>query len=120
MNSNFAKVTASAADNNFPASAAIDSNPQTLWSTYGKGAWINLDLGKVMKICSVDISWYKGDQRQSNFIISTSNDGTSFENAFESKSSGTTSSFERYDLQNINARYIKISVMGNTPNNYAS
>ena len=120
MDSNFAKVTASAADNNFPATAAIDSNPQTLWSTYGKGAWINLDLGKVMKICSVDISWYKGDQRQSNFVISTSNDGTAFENAFESKSSGTTLSFERYDLQNINARYIKISVVGNTQNNYAS
>lgn len=62
MNSNFARVEASAADTNFPASAAIDANPQTLWSNYGKGAWITLDLGQVLRIFNVDVSWYKGDQ----------------------------------------------------------
>ncbi len=112
VNTKIAQVSASGANQNFPASAVLDSNPQTLWSIYGKGASIKIDLGQVTTVCSVDVRWYKGDQRQNNFIIATSKDGSTFENAFESKSSGATSSFERYDLQDVKARYIKITVNG--------
>ena len=69
-------VTASASDVNFPALAVLDQNPMTLWSTYGKGSWIQLDLGKATTLCNLDISWYKGDQRNNNFAISISNDGS--------------------------------------------
>jgi len=78
-------VSTSAADTSFPASAVLDLNPQTLWSTYGKGAWLQLDLGKVKTVCSLDISWYKGNQRNVNFIISVSKDGSSYKNVFDSK-----------------------------------
>ena len=113
-------VTASASDANFPALAVLDQNPETLWSTFGKGSWIQLDLGKAKTLCNIDISWYKGDQRNNNFAISISNDGMSYKTLFNSKSTGTTATFERYDLQNVVARYIKITVNGNTQNNYAS
>lgn len=113
-------ATASASDANFPALAVLDQNPETLWSTYGKGSWIQLDLEKAKTLCDIDISWYKGDQRNNNFVISISNDGSSYKTLFNSKSTGTTAKFERYDLQNIVARYIKITVNGNTQNNYAS
>ena len=113
-------VTASASDANFPALAVLDQKPGTLWSTYGKGSWIQLDLGKAKTLCNIDISWYKGDQRNNNFVISISNDGMSYQTLFNSKSTGTTATFERYDLQNVDARYIKITVNGNTQNNYAS
>ena len=113
-------VSATASDQNFPASAVLDSNPQSIWSTYGKGAWIEMDLGEVKNVCSVDIRWYKGDQRWNNFIISISADGSSYQNVFDSKSSGNTESFERYKFPDISARFIKITVDGNTENNYAS
>jgi hypothetical protein len=113
-------VAASASDANFPALAVLDQNPETLWSTFGKGSWIQLDLGKAKTLCNIDISWYKGDQRNNNFAISISNDGMSYKTLFNSKSTGTTATFERYDLQNVVARYIKITVNGNTQNNYAS
>ena len=113
-------VSASASDTSFPASGVLDSNPQTLWSTFGKGAWLQLDLGNVKTVCSLDISWYKGNLRNVNFIISVSKDGSTYKNVFDSKSSGTTTSFERYDLQDSSARYIKITVNGNTQNNYAT
>ena len=113
-------VTASASDANFPALAVLDQNPETLWSTFGKGSWIQLDLGKAKTLCNIDISWYKGDQRNNNFAISISNDGMSYKTLFNSKSTGTTATFERYDLQNVVARYIKITINGNTQNNYAS
>ncbi len=113
-------ISASASDKSFPASAVLDLNPQTLWSTYGMGAWLQLDLGKVKTVCGLDIAWYKGNQRNVNFIISVSKDGSTYKNVFDSKSSGTTTSFERYDLQDVDARYIKITVNGNTQNNYAT
>jgi hypothetical protein len=113
-------ISASASDKSFPASAVLDLNPQTLWSTYGMGAWLQLDLGKVKTVCGLDIAWYKGNQRNVNFIISVSKDGSTYKNVFDSKSSGTTTSFERYDLQDVDARYVKITVNGNTQNNYAT
>ena len=119
-NATVTDATASASDPNFPASAVLDGNQQTLWSTYGKGAWIVLDLGDVEHICSVDIRWYKGDQRSNNFIISTSNDGSSYRKVFDSKTSGHTLSFERYNLKDIDSRFIKVTVNGNIQNDYSS
>src|SRR4029078_10946721 len=120
LNTEIQNISAIGFDQNFPALSVLDQNPETLWSTYGKGSWIQLDLGKAKSLCNIDISWYKGDQRNNNFVISISNDGSSFNTLFNSKSTGTTAKFERYDLQNIVARYIKITVNGNTQNNYAS
>lgn len=120
LNTVITKVSAIASDQNFPASAVLDMDPQSIWSTYGKGAWIEMDLGEVKNVCSVDIRWYKGDQRWNNFIISISTDGSSYQNVIDSKSSGNTASFERYKFPDISARYIKITVNGNTQNNYAS
>ena len=61
-----------------------------------------------------------GNQRQNNFVISVSNDGTTYTNVFSGKSSGKTLSPEKYDFADVNARYVKITVNGNTQNKYAS
>ena len=37
-----------------------------------------MDLGVRKTVCSVDIAWYDGNVRQNNFVISVSNDGTTF------------------------------------------
>ena len=71
-------------------------------------------------ICSVDIAWYLGNPRQNNFVISVSSDGTTFNNIFTGKSSGNTLSPENYDFTDVNARYVKITVNGNTQNQWAS
>jgi hypothetical protein len=91
-----------------------------LWSNYGLGSWIQLDLGTTKKICSVDIAWYNGNQRQTNFVVSTSLDGVTFTDKLTSKSSGTTSDPEKYSIAPTYTRYIKVTVNGNTQNNYAS
>ena len=113
-------VKASASQTGFPSSNVKDNDLQTRWSNNGKGSWIQLDLGSSKNICSVDIAWYKGNERQNNFIISTSKDGTTFNKVIEKESSGTTLNLEKYVLQNPDARYIKITVNGNTQNDYAS
>ena len=113
-------VKASGSQTSFPPSNVKDNNLQTRWSNNGKGSWIQLDLGSSKNICSVNIAWYKGDERQNSFIISTSKDGSTFTKVLEKKSSGTTLNLEKYVLSNANGRYIKITVNGNTQNDYAS
>jgi hypothetical protein len=113
-------VTASGNDGDVPANV-LDNNFNTRWSNLGIGSWIQADLGSTMNICSVDIAWYLGNTRQNNFVISVSNDGTSFTNVFSGKSSGTTLSFETYNLPGgTTGRYVRVTVNGNTVNNWAS
>jgi F5/8 type C domain-containing protein len=101
----------------------IDGNLSTRWSNLGKGSWIMYDLGQTTKytISYVDISWYRGDKRVATFDISTSTDGTNFTTVFSGKSSGKTNSYVRYDFADVsNTRFVKITVYGNTENNWAS
>ena len=113
-------VTASSSQAGFPSSNTVDNNANTIWSNYGVGSWIQLDLGISKNICSVDIAWYKGNQRQNNFEISTSLDGKSYKTVLSAKSSGNSLLYENYVFADTLARYVKITVNGNTQNNYAS
>jgi hypothetical protein len=120
VDTNITSIAASGSSQNFPPNNVVDKNFNTLWSIYGKGSWIQLDLGSSKNICSVNIAWYKGDTRESNFVISTSTDGTIYKNVLSSKSSGNTLSFDKYVIPSTLARYVKIIVNGNTQNDYAS
>ena len=120
-NSQVSQATASAPSQiGFPASKAVDNNLNTVWSNYGVGSSIQLDLGSSKNICSVDIAWYKGNERQNNFIVSTSQDGKSYKTVVSTVSSGNSLSYEKYNVVDTNARYIRITVNGNNQNNYAS
>ncbi|MGB8084758.1 MAG: discoidin domain-containing protein, partial [Nitrososphaeraceae archaeon] len=112
-------VTASGNDGNVPSNV-LDNNLNTRWSNLGVGSWIQLDLGAKKSICSVDITWYRGDVRQNNFVISISDDGTTFSNKFSGTSS-LGSSPQKYTLPTgIEGRYVRVTVNGNTENEWAS
>jgi F5/8 type C domain/Calcineurin-like phosphoesterase len=114
------QVSATSSQVGFPSSNAVDNNLNTIWSNYGVGSSIQLDLGTSKNICSLDIAWYKGNERQNNFVISTSQDGKLYKTVLSTVSAGNSLSFEKYVFSDKLARYIKISVNGNTQNNYAS
>ena len=113
-------VTASGYQLGNPPSNAVDADLNTRWANDGVGSWISVDLGLTQNICSVDIAWYSGNTRQYHFIIATSTDGNTFTNVFNGDSSGTTTSSEKYTISNTNARYVRVTVNGNTQNNWAS
>ena len=110
----------SASQTGFPDTNVVDDNLDTRWSNNGVGSWIQLDLGTVNKFCDVSVAWFKGNERQNNFVISTSNDGITLTNVLSSKSTGSTLNLEKYNIVDTNARYIRITVNGNTQNSYAS
>jgi hypothetical protein len=93
----------------------LDNNLDTRWSHEGIGSWFQADLGVKKIICSVDIAWYRGDERSYKFAISISNDGSNFINVYSGTSSGETLSAERYAFSDLSAaRYLKITINGNT------
>ena len=102
------------------ATKAIDSNLVTKWAYEGEGAYIQADLGSPDVVCSVDIAWFRGDTRSYNFIISVSNDGQTFRDVVSGKNTGTTQSPERYNIPDVSARYVRVTVNGNSENNLAA
>ena len=112
-------VTASGNDGNIPSNV-LDNNLNTRWSNLGQGSWIQLDLGSKKSICSVDIAWYRGDLRQNNFVISVSDDGTTFASEPPDTSNLGTAA-EKYTLPGgTEGRYVRITVNGNTETDWAS
>jgi hypothetical protein len=110
---NLALVTAtsSGSQSSYPATNAIDNNFNTKWySTFTTNPWIQLDLGTQKSVCSVDIAWADGASRQYSFVISVSTDGTSFTNVFTGKSSGTSTSPQKYNFAESQAKYVKITI----------
>ena len=91
----------------------LDNNLNTRWSAETVGSWIQTDLGGKNVVCSLDIAWYKGDERSYNFIISLSTDGTTYTDVHEGTSSGETLTSERYNFKENTARYVKITINGN-------
>ena len=94
----------------------LDGDPETEWSAGDLGSFLQLDLGDVKKICSVDASWSDGDEKSNNFVVSVSKDGTAFEDVLRGSSSGTTESKEHYGLPPSDGRYLRITFYGDSEN----
>jgi len=104
-------VTSSGSQTTYPASNAIDNNLKTRWwSTFIANPWIRTDLGLQQTVCSVSIAFADGSSHQYSFIISLSLDGTHYSNVFSGKSSGTTTSLQKYNFAETQARYVKITI----------
>src|SRR5918998_3994392 len=102
------------------AAMAVDDDPATRWAKQAMGSFIQLDLGESQVICDIDIAWYRGDVRSYNFVISTSKDGTNFKDIASAASTGKTTSLERYNIPDQSARYLRVTVHGNTQNDLGS
>lgn len=112
-------VTASGDDGNVPQNV-LDNNLATRWSSNGVGQFITADLESTKNICSVDIAWFRGDERMYGFQISASSDGSTFTKLLTTSSSGNTLNSEKYTIPPTDARYVRVTVTGNTVNNFAS
>ena len=102
------------------ANNVIDNNIDQRWAARGHGSFIQADLGSIKTICSLGIAWYKGDARHYNFDISVSKDENAYTNVFSGTSSGQTSQMEINNFQDIDGRYVKVTVNGNSENEWAS
>ncbi|QSQ19255.1 metallophosphoesterase [Pyxidicoccus parkwayensis] len=96
-----------------------DDNLTTRWSGPGKGAWLTMDLGASKAVAGATVAWHQGNTRQNNFVVSTSTDGSTFTQAYSGTSALNTSA-QTYAFSARQARYVRITVNGNTVNDWAS
>ena len=113
-------VTASGAEAGNPASQAIDGDLTTRWSNFGVGSTLTADLGATKSVCSVGVAWYKGTLRASSYTVSVSTTGSTFTTVFSGQSSGTSNALEVVSFAATAARYVRITVNGNTESDWAS
>ena len=118
---NASGVIASGSERSHPPTNAVDNKLNTRWSNIGLPSWIEFDLDSSQTICYVDIAWYRGNLRVNTFTISVSDDKINYEDILTTQNTGTTKSFERYNIPDTPASYLRITVTGNSENNnYAS
>lgn len=112
-------VVASADDGNVPANV-LDGNLSTRWSCDGVGCWIRADLGAPRALTGLAVAWYQGSARSNAYVISTSSDDRTYTQVSSGRSSGTTTALESYAVPAVTARYVKLTVNGNSLNSWAS
>ncbi|HET9432112.1 MAG TPA: Ig-like domain-containing protein, partial [Chitinophagaceae bacterium] len=114
------EVAASGNDGNIPQNA-FDNNLNTRWSNPGV-SYILGDLGSLNEICSVDIGWYLGNQRQYLYILMTSTNLNTWKDAFSGNTgvgtvqinTANTANQEKNFIPPTNARYFGIIAKGIT------
>lgn len=109
-------VKASLDDGNI-ASNAIDANPETRWSAFGKEQWIQFELDSIYEVTSLDMHWYSGDSRNAYFDVEVSLDGELWQTLFSGESDGAHTSIP---LGQVDAQFIRILCYGNTLNEWNS
>ncbi|WP_453991244.1 CBM96 family carbohydrate-binding protein [Bacillus nitroreducens] len=110
------EVTASGHDGNFPENT-LDDNLETRWSSEGLEEWILYDLGKIQAIGYLGLAFHKGDQRISFFDVQVSVDGENWQTVLQDgKSKEGELGLAAYDIEDANARYVKIIAKGNSSN----
>lgn len=114
-------VTASSYSGSNTPNQAIDGDDST-WDYWGTNAmttagklpqWLQLDFGTQASISQITTHFYDGDYRTYTYYIQASSDGSNWNTIVSTKTgSGTvTDSFAQ-----TSARYVKITVTGNTAN----
>ncbi|CAM4164959.1 polysaccharide lyase family 7 protein [Vibrio neonatus] len=92
-----------------------DTSGDSRWSSEGVGKSITYDLGQQEQVQKVAIKWFKGDSRSSYFHIDTSKDNHHWTPVLEGgMSSGDSSGYENVDVDDSNARYVRITGEGNS------
>ena len=104
-------VTASDSHRNFPASNVIDGDLDRNSRWAGSGSRnperIILDLGTIRRVDDIQIAW-TGSIRYPFRVQGRSGTGGSWTNLFTGQSSGNGDNFENYNLQDFDARQVRV------------
>jgi len=96
----------------------VDNDVATRWSAESAdgSAYLTYDLGCEHKLTDVSIYFHKNTERTTTISIGTSNDGINFTDVYTQVSSTllTVGAYEDFDMNLIQARYIRIYGFGNS------
>ncbi len=120
-------VTADEHDGNVPGNV-VDGDFTTRWSALSQGTLgsrtaqrLQLDLGAIRSLSHIKIAYHSGQVRKSYFSLDVSADGTNWTRVISNaETSGLTAGFEAYELNQANARYVRLLGYGNSSSGWNS
>lgn len=112
-------VTSSSDDGNV-AENTLDNDLSTRWSAEGEGQFIQYDMGNAAVVNSLDIAFFKGDERTTSLDILVSPNGNDWVTAFSGEQPSRTSSLQEIDIVNTLGRFVRIVGQGNSSNDWNS
>lgn len=112
----------SSSDDGNVAENLLDNDLSTRWSSLGVGEWIELCFEDVIEISGFNMSFYKGDERTSQFSVLKSQNGFNYDTLVtEIQSSGSNLNLEKFTLPSpTNLKFLKLIGKGNSSNNWNS
>ncbi|KFE62755.1 heparin lyase I family protein [Hyalangium minutum] len=112
-------VLVSGSETGNPATNTLDDRLETRWSNLGKGSWIDYDLGSEKTVAGAAIAWHLGTTQTNKFILQTTLDGINYTQVYSGQNSATLAA-ETYTFPARTARRLRITVLGNNLNEWAS
>lgn len=101
-------VSASKHLGNYVPANTIDQKFNTYWLIEGENEWLQLEFSEIAKIQRIHLAFIHGDQREYDFSIETSMDGTQWTSQGSFTSSGSATGFEEFNLpDNPEGKYIR-------------
>jgi 4-amino-4-deoxy-L-arabinose transferase-like glycosyltransferase len=92
----------------------VDDKLDTVWIDKNPSSWILIDLGSEKEICGVKINWLIGSKKSDNLTISASGNGSSFKEIYSGNNYTSSYIFDKYDISDVVARYVKINFQAST------
>ncbi|HXW11655.1 MAG TPA: discoidin domain-containing protein [Nitrososphaeraceae archaeon] len=93
---------------------AMDDDLDTVWLNPNPISWILIDLGSEKNICGAKISGFMENEESPGITISISDNGRSFEEVYSGNMYTSSNIFNKYDISDVAARYLKINLLGRT------
>ena len=121
---NVIKVTATAEQvdgtNSNGKELTLDGDLSTRWSAEGEQS-ITFELEHQSILGHIKVAFYKGDERTTTFQIDGSQDNVTFSNLVKKgESSGFTSDFEYFEINDVKVKHIRITGFGNSTSDWNS
>ncbi len=117
-------VSASENDGHIPEwTLDNDLTDESRWSAptdNGNTPWIQFDLSQAVELDRVNIAFYRGDVRYSQFSVQTSMDGETWDTVLDETSSGESSAPETFYFTAHRFQYLRILGHGNSQSQWTS
>jgi len=100
----------------YPPKNVIDGSTayRSRWASKGEPRNVWVDLGSVKRVTEVGVAWARGNSRTHDFEIRAHTKlSGSWDKVYRGKASGKTTKVEVYNIDDVDARYIRIKVFGN-------
>lgn len=115
---NIPTMTASATKSGFSAANANDDDYSTRWRADGTSINLIADLGDTKPVDYIKVSHSSGTSRVYSFEVWTrETSSSSWVSQGQKTSPGNSSSTVTYDINDVNARFIRLKCNGNNSNN---